>query len=93
MKIVLNGKVYDTDTMTTLVSKSTYHNGNCSGESRICKTPGGCYCYVTESNGQDLHRGNSVEAITKDLIAEFIEGWRLDDEELKALLEEVVEQA
>jgi hypothetical protein len=41
-----------------------------------------------------LHRGNSVEAITKDLIAEFIEGWRLDDEELKTLLDEgIVELA
>jgi len=88
MKTVINGKVYDTDTMTTLVSNSTYHNGNYSGQSSICKTPGGCYCYVTESNGQDLYRRNSIEAVAKDQITEYIDGWRLDDEELNALLEE-----
>ena len=94
MKTVINGKVYDTDTMTTLVSKSAYHNGNYSGKSSICKTPGGRYCYVTESNGQDLYRENCIEAITKDQIPEYIGGWRLTDEELNALLEEgLVEQA
>jgi len=94
MKTVINGKVYDTDTMTTLVSNKAYHNGNYSGQSSICKTPGGCYCYVTESNGQDLYRRNSIQALTKDQITEYIDGWQLNDEELKTLLEEdIVEPA
>ncbi len=94
MKTVINGKVYDTDTMTTLVSNTTYDNGNCSGQTRICKNPGGSYCYVTGSNGQNLFRINCIEAIAKDQIAEIIDGWYLNDKEFKALLEEgIVEQA
>lgn len=85
MKNVINGKLYNTATMTTLCSRNAYNNGNYAGDSSIRVTKGGNFAYVVTSNGQDLYRESSIRAITKDEIAELINGWRLDDEEVVAL--------
>ena len=68
--------------MTTLVSKNCYSNGNWCGTNSIRVTKNGAYAYVRTSNGQDLYRESSIEAISKKDIAEKIDGWKLNDEEL-----------
>jgi predicted chitinase len=86
MKSVINGKLYNTATMTILCERNDYDNGNnYCGDRSIRVTPGGNYVYVVTANGQDLYRQSSIEAITKDEIAERIDGWRLDDDEVEAL--------
>lgn len=88
MKKTIGGKLYNTETMTTLASRSAYTNGNYAGKTEICKTTGGAYAVVTTSNGQDCYRSNNIEAIDKAAIAERIDGWELDDGETEALLAE-----
>ena len=85
MKNIINGKLYNTATMTTLCSRNAYNNGTYAGDSSIRVTKSGAYAYVVTSNGQDLYRESSIEAIRKEDIAERIDGWRLDDEEVEAL--------
>ena len=85
MKTIINGKLYNTATMTTLCSRNAYNNGNYCGDSSIRVTRNGSYCYVVTANGQDLYRESSITAITKDEIASYIDGWRLDDDEVEAL--------
>jgi predicted chitinase len=87
MKTVINGKLYNTATMTTLCERNSYNNGNYAGDSSIRVTKSGNYAFVVTSNGQDLYRQSSIEAITKDEIASRIDGWRLDDDEVAALAE------
>lgn len=85
MKSVINGKLYNTATMTTLVSVNDYNNGTYCGDRSIRATRGGAYAYVVTSNGQEIYRQSSIKAIAKDEIAEYIDGWRLDDEEVETL--------
>jgi hypothetical protein len=85
MKCIINGKLYDTATMTILCSRNAYNNGNYVGDSSIRVTKGGNYAFVVTSNGQDLYRESSIEAVKKEEIAGLINGWRLDDEEVEAL--------
>lgn len=85
MKSIINGKLYNTATMTTLCERNAYNNGNYCGDSSIRVTRNGNYAFVVTSNGQDLYRESRIEAITKDEIAERIDGWRLDDNEVEAL--------
>lgn len=87
MKSVINGKLYDTATMTTLCEKNSYNNGTYCGDSSVRVTKSGNYAFVVTSNGQDLYRNSNITAITKDEIAGYINGWRLDDEEVEALTE------
>lgn len=87
MKIVINGKLYNTATMTTLCSRNSYNNGNYAGDSSIRVTKSGNYAYVVTSNGQNLYRQSRIEAIRKEEIASYIDGWRLDDDEVEALTE------
>lgn len=86
MKTSINGKIYNTDTMTTLCAKDAHNNGNYSGDTRICKTPSGLYAVVGTSNGQDCYRQDYISAIDKDKIADFINGWTLNDKDTEALL-------
>jgi hypothetical protein len=85
MKSVINGKLYNTATMTTLCSRNAYNNGNYCGDSSIRVTRNGSYCYVVTANGQDLYRESSITAIAKAEIASYIDGWRLGDEDVSAL--------
>ncbi len=85
MRQSINGKIYDTANMTVICERSAYHNGNYTGDESIRVTHNGNYAYVVTSNGQDLYRRSSIEAIRKEDIAELIDGWRLDDGEAKAL--------
>ncbi len=55
MKKILNGKIYNTETMDTLVERSIYSNGNYCGSDSIGITPNGAYAFVQTSNGQDLY--------------------------------------
>ena len=87
MKSVINGKLYNTATMTTLCSVNDHHNGTYCGDRSIRVTPKGAYAYVVTANGQDIYRQSSIEAISKDEIADRIDGWRLDDDEVEALTE------
>lgn len=88
MKRSINGRVYNTDTMDYLVSKSAYNNGNYCGDTHIAKTKSGLYAVIGTSNGQDLYRQSYIYAIEKDKIAEFISGWKIDDDEEATLLAE-----
>jgi len=88
MKTSINRKIYNTDTMDTLCSKDAYNNGNFCGSTSIRKTKTGLYAVVVTSNGQDLYRSAYINAIDKDQIAEFIDGWPLDDDETQTLLAE-----
>lgn len=81
MRKIIDGKCYNTETMTTLVGKSAYSNGNYAGETEICKTPGGAYAVVTTSS-------DDIEAIDKADIVERIDGWELDEEETATLAAE-----
>lgn len=85
MKQIINGKTYNTDTMTTLVKRSAYNNGNYAGSDSVRVTANGNYAFVSLSNGQDLYRSSNIEEITKDQIPALIDGWELDDSEAKAL--------
>ncbi len=87
MKQVINGKTYNTETMTTLVSMDCYNNGNWCGSNSIRLTRNGAYAYVRTANGQDLYREASIEAINKDQVAEKIDGWKLTDEEAEILMQ------
>jgi predicted chitinase len=87
MKSIINGKLYNTATMTILCSRDAYHNGTYAGDSSIRVTKGGNYAFVVTSNGQDLYRNDSIEAIAKEEIAARIDGWELDDDEVAALTE------
>lgn len=88
MKASINGRVYNTATMAEICSKSAYNNGNYSGSTQICKTRTGLYAVVVTSNGQDCYRESYIRAIEKEAIADFIDGWRLDDKETATLLAE-----
>ena len=88
MKASINGRLYNTDTMTTLCGKPAYNNGNYCGETSIRKTRSGLYAVVVTSNGQNLYRESYIRAIDKDKIAEFIDGWQLDDGETSTLIAE-----
>ncbi len=85
MKQVINGKLYNTNTMTRLASKSAHNNGNYAGDASIRVTKSGALAYVVTSNGQDLYRHSYIEAVTPDEARENINGWHLDDEEVAAL--------
>ena len=85
MKQIINGKTYNTATMTTLASVDRYNNGNWCGDDSIRVTSRGAYAYVRASNGQDLYREESIEAINQGEIAGRIEGWKLNDEEVALL--------
>jgi hypothetical protein len=85
MKTIINGKLYNTATMTTLCERNVYINGTYAGDSSIRVTKSGNYAFVVTSNGQDLYRQSRIEAISKDQIAGIIDGWRLDDDEVTAL--------
>ena len=87
MKTVLNGKTYNTDTMTVLVENKRYNNGNYSGSDSIRVTRNGAYAYVSLSNGQNLYRESYIQALTKNEVASRIDGWELTDEEYSALVE------
>ena len=94
MKQVINGKVYNTETITTLVEVSRHSNGNYCGTDSIRVTPKGLYAFVCSSNGQDLYRKSYIEALTKDEVAERINGWELLDEEQEVLAQHgLIEEA
>lgn len=88
MKKTINGKLYNTETMTTLASKNHHNQGIYSGSTEIAKTRGGLYAVVETSNGQDCYRSDDIEAISKSEIADLIDGWELDDDETAALIAE-----
>jgi len=88
MRKIINGKCYNTETMTKLVGKASYSNGNYAGKTEICKTPGGAYAVVTTSSGQDLYRSDDIEAVDKGEIAGRIDGWKLNEEETAILVAE-----
>ena len=85
MKRVIGGLVYNTETMETLAANTVYHTGNVAGSDSIRKTPGGLFALVRTSNGQDLYRQRSIEAIGLADIAALVEGWDMDDEEIATL--------
>lgn len=87
MKQIINGKSYNTETMTTLVKISRYNNGNYAGSDSIRVTKNGAYAFVSLSNGQDLYRESYIEAINKADIGAIINGWEIDDEEQDLLVE------
>ena len=94
MKQVINGKTYNTETMTTLVIMDCYNNGNWCGSNSIRITKNGAYAYVRTANGQDLYREASIEAINKDQVAELIDGWKLTDEEAEIIIKlEIIKEA
>lgn len=86
MKQVIKGKTYNTETMSVIVEKNVYHNGNYCGSNTIRITRNGNYCYVRTSNGQDLYRNSGIEALGAGEIAGRIDGWTLSDEEQAELL-------
>ena len=88
MKMILNGKTYNTDTMTILVEQSRYSGGNnyCGSDS-IRVTVKGTYAFVFTSNGEDLYRCDYIEAIDKAEISAKIDGWDIDDDQCATLLE------
>jgi arginine repressor len=85
VKTIINGKLYNTATMTTLCSCDAYNNGNYCGDSSIRVTKSGNYAFIVTANGQDLFRQSSIDSIRKEDIASYINGWRLDDAEVEAL--------
>ena len=93
MKQVINGKTYNTETMTILASMDCYNNGNWCGSNSIRITKNGAYAYVRTANGQDLYREASIEAITKNEVAEKIDGWKLTDEEADILMQHGITKA
>ena len=87
MKIVINGKLYNTATMTILCSINDYNNGNYTGDRSIRVTRNGNFAFVVTANGQDIYRQSRIEAIRKEEIPNVIDGWKLDDDEVEALAE------
>lgn len=87
MRKLIGGKTYNTETMTVIVDKPVYHNGNYCGSDTIRKTKSGNFAFVRSSNGQDLYRNSDIRAITKDDITDLIDGWVLDDKEQQALID------
>ena len=86
MRTIIGGKVYNTATMTVIVEKTAYNNGNISGSTTLRVTPSGLYCIVRTSNGQDCYRSAGIEACTVEEIPEFLDGWTPDDTEHVELL-------
>lgn len=82
---VINGKTYNTATMTVLASHSVFDNGNYAGDCSVRKTRSGALAYVATSNGQDLYRSSYIEAVTIAEARERIDGWKLDDDEVATL--------
>ena len=82
---IINGKTYNTATMTVLATRDIYQNGNYAGCNSIRKTKSGALAYVSTSNGQDLYRESYIEAVTVGEAREKIDGWKLNDEEVAAL--------
>lgn len=85
MKQIINGRTYNTETMTILAANTVYYNGNVAGSDSIRKTPGGLYALVHASNGQDPYRHRSIQAIQLSDIASLVEGWDIDDNEIETL--------
>lgn len=89
MRKSIGGKVYDTDKMTTLASRSVHNgNGNYTGETELAKTRGGNYAIVITSNGQDGYRQNDIIAVDKSDVASEIDSWELTEVEAAALVAE-----
>lgn len=85
MRQIINGKIYNTATMTVLATRSCYNNGNYCGADKLCRTRTGLLAMVRTSNGQDLYRLNSIEALTADQVGEALDGWDLDEDEQRNL--------
>lgn len=85
MRQIINGKIYNTATMAVLATRSHYNNGNYCGSDELCLTRTGLLAMVHTSNGQDLYRCNSIEAVTVDQLGVVLDGWELDDKEQRNL--------
>ena len=85
MRQIINGKIYNTETMTVLATRTCYNNGNYCGSDKLCLTCTGLLAMVHTSNGQDLYRSNYIEAITDDQLGTALDGWELDEEEQRNL--------
>lgn len=86
MQQIIDGKNYDTGTMTTLVKTARHNNGTYSGSDSIRITPGGAYAFVSWSNGQDMYRQSYIETLDKSEVAAKINGWVIDDNERDTLV-------
>lgn len=91
MRQIINGKIYDTATMTILATNARYANGNYCGEDRLCRTKTGELALVKTSNGQDLYRQAGIEALTTSELGVALEGWAPSTEETAALREHLAE--
>ena len=81
MKKIINGKIYNTETMKTIIKIDVFANVNFDGSDSIRITRNGNYAFVQTSNGHDCYRNNNIEAITKNNIADLIDGWDISEKE------------
>ena len=87
MKKVIDGKLYDSDEGTMLVSVAHYtvNSNNYCGSDELMATPKGNLFVHAISNGQDCHRINDIWAVSKDEALEWLSGNELDNREIEAL--------
>ncbi|MEE8382700.1 MAG: hypothetical protein V3R78_12585 [Thermodesulfobacteriota bacterium] len=84
MKAIINGKSYNTDTATLIMSKDAYDcNGTYAGSNdlMITKHQKGLLFDAQNSNGQNCYRDNYISALSKKDAIEFIDGQLLTDKE------------
>ncbi|MEE8382701.1 MAG: hypothetical protein V3R78_12590 [Thermodesulfobacteriota bacterium] len=75
MKAIINGKMYNTDTATLIMSIiARDSNGSDSGDNDLMITKSGHFFEAQDSNGQDCYRGNYIIDLTKEEALEFIDG-------------------
>lgn len=86
MKIVYDGKIYDTETAKLLYEENVYINGNCAGTDSLMITPRGRFLIHKTSNGQDLYRHASLKPVTHKEAIEWLHGRLITDEEHQLLL-------
>lgn len=91
MRTIINGKIYNTDTMTSLVTVSRFSNGNYSGSDSVRRTKTGLLALVSTSNGQDLYRCSSIEALAAADLPAAIDGWEITGEDSERLSEFLTE--
>lgn len=91
MRKIIDGKIYNTETMAVLACHHCYSNGNYIGSNKLCRTRTGLLALVRTSNGQDLYRCNTIEALTADEVAVAVDGWELTGEEQRNLSDYVQE--
>lgn len=85
MKKIFGGKIYDSETATTLMSVNIYRGGNYAGNTTLMVTKKGVLFIYEYSNGQDCYRISDICPVNKEQAIKWMEDKEISDEEILKL--------